>query len=103
MKDLYKTSDLIKNILEEKPATRDSDDLLYFEVCKELCPYVLDNKLGDVLLTFNDYDLPRYESVGRARRKIQSENPWLVSSEKVRSWRTDNEEKYREFAQMEVR
>ena len=103
MRDLYKTSDIVKNILEEKPATRDSDDLLYFEVCKELCPHVLDYKLGDVLLTFNDYDIPRYESVGRARRKIQSENPWLGSSEKVKGWRTDNEGKYREYSQMEVR
>lgn len=103
MHDLYKVADIVKDILQENEQARNSDKLLYFEVCKRLNAWVLDERLGDFLLTFSDYNLPQFESVGRARRKIQAQFPELRPIKDVEVGRYERSIDYEKFARGEVR
>lgn len=102
--DLYTTEEVIQGILEDDRQARNCDDYLYAEVIRVVNPAVLDKPLRVVLNNFNQLDIPSRESVGRIRRKLQSEKPWLMADDKVREYRTDNEELYRKYAtECEVR
>lgn len=103
MRDLCKVADLVKDILQENEQARNSDKILFFEVCKRLNNSVLDEKLGDVLLTFNNFNLPAFESVGRARRKIQEQHPELRPKKAVDVARYERTIDYEKFARREVR
>ena len=70
-KRLSETELMVKGILEDNERARESDDVLFFEVCRLIKPNVLEEKLGDVLLDYKGHNIPCYESVGRCRRKIQ--------------------------------
>lgn len=103
-KGLYQLQDVIKDIMEYDEDARNCDDHLYVEVVRKINPGVLDKPFRVVLNNFNQFDIPAYESVGRIRRKVQSECPWLLAADKVRKMRTDNEEIYRKYAtECEVR
>lgn len=97
MNNLYDLTGLVHDILKENEQARNSDNLLFYLVCKRLCPYALEDKFGDVLMTFSDYDLPHYESVGRARRKVQEAHPELAGNRLVKRWRAEKEAEFREY------
>ena len=102
--DLYTMEEIIQEVLEEDRQARNSDDHLYAEVLRTVNPAVLDKPLRVVLDNFSQLDIPSRESVGRIRRKLQSEMPWLMADDKVRKLRTDNEELFRKYAtECEVR
>lgn len=103
MRDLYKVADIVKDILQENETARANDKVLYYEVCKRLNNSVLDEKLGDVLLTSGGYDVPQFESVGRARRKIQAQFPELRPIKAVEVGRYERSIDYEKFARGEVR
>ena len=71
--DLKRTTDLVKHLLETIPATRNSDDILYLEACKARCRNIRQVPFGIVMANRDAYNLPSYESVGRARRKSRTE------------------------------
>lgn len=98
MKDLKTTKALVKSILENKKDTRNSDTLLYLEIAKMKNPQVLNQTFGGVLLWLEKYNLPPFESVRRARQKVQAECPWLAACEKVQDFRAENEATVRDFA-----
>lgn len=100
---LNRIQDIVELMLSRDALTRDSDDYLYIQVCEYMRPTVTDRPLKDVFLHMGEYQLPSYESVGRARRKLQAEKPWLKASDAVRRYRADNEQKYRDYALMERR
>ena len=83
MRDLFRVAEIVEEILETSETARKDDHFLYFKVCEKLNGEALDTKLGDFLLTVDSFDLPRFESVGRARRKLQAENPKLRPAEDV--------------------
>lgn len=95
---LNKTKDLVKSVLESKPATRNSDDVLYIEVCKTINPLYVDLPFWKILQSRKSYGFPPYESVRRARQKLQSDYPELAANENVEAQRAINEDKYRAFA-----
>lgn len=101
MRKLY---DMIEGILAENKRARNDDGYLFREVLKEVNPHVLTMSV-DMYLTHRAdiVPLPTYDSVTRIRRKVQEEQPWLGASDKVKEWRTDNEEIYRAIARNEVR
>ena len=103
MRDLQKLTDLVKEILQEDESTRSSDKYLYYAVCKRLNGSALDEKLGDFLLTFSDYNLPQFESGGRARRKIQAQFPELRPAKDVQRGRYEKSIDFQKFARCEVR
>ena len=95
-------STLVKNILEDEPQTRNSDNLLYLRILGVFAeykginlknisvPYFLENsqKIG----------FPNFETVRRTRQKVQAKNEHLKGVKAVRSKRKKNEAIYKEFA-----
>lgn len=90
-----KTFDLVKSILESVPETRDDDFELIYEVAKEFgwggCAF------GQALTLWRDRGCPSFESITRARRKVQELHPELRSEERVAEMRAEQEGQYREF------
>lgn len=98
MSDLYKIEGIVIEILMADSNARNSDDYLYFKVCQRLDNAVLDVKLGDWLLGFNKYDMPRFASVSRARRKVQAQFPELRATEKINKCRYERAVMFEEYA-----
>ncbi|MBO7733847.1 MAG: hypothetical protein J6S67_14890 [Methanobrevibacter sp.] len=95
---MKKTTKLVKTILRDYPIARDSDYYLYIRVMKELNPKACEMKFEEVFTNLKELGLPLYDSVSRARRKLQAEFPELQGSDKVKDFRTEREEEFREYA-----
>ena len=95
---MKKTTDLVKEILMEEPAARNSDMLLYYFVCCKRNVVSLGEPCGYALMNLEKLNLPPIESVGRARRQIQKLYPELASDKKVKAMREEQEEIYRKYA-----
>ena len=89
---------LVKSILEDDRKARNSDYHLWMRVCEITCPESLYSSFYYVLEHHNDLGLPNFESVGRARRKVQELYPHLQSDEKIHEERAKREEEFKEFA-----
>lgn len=98
MNNLKNTTELVKHILETVPETRNSDQLLYYRVCEELNSNALSGFFGEVILNLKDYKLPPFESVRRARQKVQAAYPELDAKPKIKEIRSEHEKKYRSYA-----
>lgn len=106
MYDLKNTTALVKSILEADIDSRNSDNRLYLNVLravgekKGLEPsYIsvanfLTGLVGDVF--------PPFESVRRARQKLQRRYPELAAVDTVRDYRAENEVVYEEYARSAV-
>lgn len=92
---LSNIKDLVLKILKDNPKTRDSDRILYNEVC-EAMGYDTHLMTGWELL--HDKAMPSFESVRRSRQKAQAENPELRACADVQNRRMELELEYREFA-----
>lgn len=103
MRNPTKITDMVLGILERDRDTRNSDDKLYFEVCKEVNPAILGESFGHVLTGFKGYGVPAYESVGRARRLIQAQRPDLRADDIVNDRRLENEMLYEDYSKTIVR
>ena len=78
IKEIKRMKPLVEKLLQEFPLTRDNDNLLLLKVWAEQ-----DNTLRMDKL-FSDFSVGmiagkymKFESVSRARRKVQEENPGL--------------------------
>lgn len=99
---LKKISNLVHEILINEPACRNSDNILYWRVLQVLGTEkgidVSKMSVPTLLFHMREYGLPSIESVGRARRKIQEQNPELSAEDKVEGYRMLLEEEFREYA-----
>ena len=100
--ELKNTTALVRAILEQDMRARNSDSFLYFRLIG-----ILGKEKGfDMnfipvtvfLLNMAEWGFPPFESVRRARQKLQAEFPELSANKKVAEERADNEEAFREFA-----
>ena len=106
MNNLKHTKTLVKALLEQNEILRNSDSLLYLKVLT----VVADRKGIDLrgitipqfLLELHGTEFPPFESVRRARQKVQEHHPELRPSEAVADFRQEEELKYRAFARCEV-
>ncbi len=104
MKKLLETTKLVKGILEEKPETRDDDNLLWLEALRATVrDWKYGNKMCDltlayVLTSIHRLGLPPFGTVSRARRKLQEKYPELRGSEQARRKRAKREEVFLEYA-----
>ncbi len=101
--NVYNIAGLVKDILTRNPDARNSDYTLWLEVLKEYtafhgCSALLKSWTVEDFLARGHTLVPRFESVSRARRKIQAKYPELRGTRKVQEARAELEEKYREFA-----
>ena len=98
MSELRNTTKMVKYVLDKEPITRNSDNLLWLEVIKLVNQGVLRKPMAEVLQNLTEYNLPSIETVGRCRRKIQSEHPELRAKQAVQECRAEREEEFRELA-----
>ena len=86
--------DLVLHELMHNPATRNSDRLLALKVYE--CFGVSGSASIESVLM--DPDLPGFETIRRARQKLQAEFPELKADKAVEAMRTELETEYRDFA-----
>lgn len=90
---MKKIENIVKNLLINFPKTRDDDFYLIGGVYVELLPSVKHLGFTEVIKNHSLYGLPSFESITRARRKIQAENEDLVS-DKAKKLRQKEEQEY---------
>lgn len=100
MKKLIKIEDEVKKILEKEPQARKDDMYLYYIYCTR---YGVLNSKAFVQLFYNknfrrEYNIPVFESVSRARRKLQQEYEYLRPEKKVQEARINKEGDYIRYA-----
>ena len=100
MKKLIKIEDEVKSILEREPVARKDDMYLYYIYCTK---YGVLNSKAFVQLFYNknfrrEYNIPVFESVSRARRKIQQEYEYLRPEKQVQDARINKEGDYIRYA-----
>ena len=99
MTDLNTIYNLVKGILEIDTKTRDDDMYLYVQFCKYIgIKAALKLPFYVVMVHSKEFGMPSYESVSRARRKVQSECPELRASEETKAARQEYEQMYLEWA-----
>ena len=98
MHNIKQTSAIVKQILKAVPETRNSDDLLYIQVCSRMNDKALTMPFCQVLGMRKQLGLPPFESVRRTRQKIQSTHPELAGADEVEGKRKLNEEIVKEYA-----
>lgn len=86
---------MVKEVLIKSVKARNSDAYLYCKVIEKVSKGASDRPFKEVIA---DTELPKYDTVTRARRKIQEKNPDLQGSDRVRDYRTENEQAFRKYA-----
>lgn len=101
-KELKTTTNLVKQILTDFPQARNSDDFLYYKVCERTNDRLVHLSFSTIMLDRKRYGFPAFESVRRARQKIQANYPELAGCSKVKDQRMLNIETFREYARGQV-
>lgn len=89
---------LVKQALIKNISARDDDHLLYIEVV-----YIIDPGLVNVNFMMNfknarSLGLPPFETVSRARRKLQEKYPELRATSKVENARKEKQMEFEEYS-----
>jgi len=98
MKELLNIEHSVRNILTLHPYTRNSDDALYLEICLQANAIACNMSFKDVMAHRKDFGLPKFESVRRARQKMQSQYEELRAVTEVENGRMEEYEVYKEYA-----
>lgn len=98
IKHLYTTETVIKRILRECPDARNSDDLLYLLMIKDINKKVLTMPFAEVIANAAALNVPKFQTVIRVRRKVQNENEDLRPNETVKGYRRENRKVFRDYA-----
>ena len=88
----------VATILEAFPHTRDSDKLLVLNVYNAFYNVGVNDGFAAVMMRT---DLPSFESIRRARQKLQAKYPELRATDKVEAIRSAEQEDYRKYAKGE--
>ena len=102
MKKIIETTKIVRELLENIPATRDDDNLLWWKTL-EITGNFYEIPVGKltveyVLTRIYEMRLPTFETVSRARRKLQEKYPHLKGSEGARKRRREKELLFEEYA-----
>jgi hypothetical protein len=100
--ELNNTAALVKSILEMHPQARNSDNYLFYLVCKTIGRRngieIDEMSMPKFMLHLKEYGFPQFETVRRTRQKIQAAHSELAGNSKVEAQRLLNEESFRDFA-----
>jgi len=106
MENLKKVTALVQNILEGDVQARNSDSFLYLKVLERFDQHfgydLHDMSIVSFLLNMKEMGVPPFESVRRARQKVQAAFPHLAACDKVAEMRGINETTYREYAREDL-
>lgn len=94
MKDL---KEQVEYILYTCPRSRDDDFILINEVYKRYYFNTNTISFDNMLNNHKYYKLPSFESITRARRKLQAEKEELKACDLVKIAKTKKEDEYREL------
>lgn len=94
---------IVREILEVNKEARSDDMKLYLLVCEVVNPLPCHRKIGtltfaSVMNHYKKLNLPHFESVRRARAKLQSNHPGLVGDNACRKSRRRRGSIYRNYA-----
>jgi hypothetical protein len=98
MNKFKKIEPLVKSILEKNEQARKDNFILIAEVYYSLVPEVADYSFTAVMLSHKEFKLPSFESITRARRKLQREYEDLRPSEEVQTARLNETKEYIDYA-----
>lgn len=106
MTNIKRTNDLVKALLQTDENCRNSDSYLYLRVLSVVAERKGIDLRGVTIPTFlldmHGTEFPIFESVRRARQKLQEHNPDLRACETVQEFRSENELEYRAYARGEL-
>lgn len=95
VKSIGKTEAMVEQLLEQNEATRNSDYYLFAVICTNIIRKPVSQiSLMDVA---NNKHIPKYETVTRARRKVQERRPELCS-ERAKAARNAQERIFKEYS-----
>lgn len=77
MAELKDIKELVKKALEERKETRDSDFRLVCWVYHDIDPYLMEMSFAKVMWNHHELGLPSFETIRRARQKLQHDHPEL--------------------------
>lgn len=97
--ELKTITDLVKKLLEEIPECRESDDLLYMNIVNKVAPDALMMPAYLFFIWRKENNIPAFESVRRARQKVQAEYPELAGNDEVKHSRVQLQTVYKAYAQ----
>lgn len=100
--EIQKISDIVESVLKDHAATRDSDDLLYAEVCKILNPGISEYGFISVMVNRNMFAIPCYGTVCRCRRKMQELHKGLRGTITVQQKREQKKREYLAYVKSAV-
>lgn len=106
MNDLKTITALVRAFLETDKQCRNSDSFLYLKILefygKKKGIDIHSISIPYFLLNLKGMGFPPFESVRRARQKLQEHNPELAACEAVADSRAFNEEEYKKYAKEKV-
>lgn len=91
---ISKWEKIVKPILEEYPAARSDDRVLYYWILKKM-GFDLSVSISRFLLSEG---FPNYETVTRVRRKLQEKYPELSEPSNVQKMRDNAQEEFLDYA-----
>ena len=101
-KNLYKIEDAVAHVLTTNQTAQNNDFILYKEVCRMMNPVFLSFTFSQAMDEAMYMDMPVFESVRRARQKLQHRAPILYGTHiRNRQKRLQKQEAYKEFARDE--
>lgn len=102
LNELKTTQDIVMEVLQAQPKTRNSDNHLCCQVYKIVGKsHGIDidaMSIPEFFLHMKDFGFPSTETIRRTRQKIQAEHPELCGDKTVEGQRKLNESAFREYA-----
>lgn len=92
----FNLENIVYTVLLKNKQARKDDFILILEVIREYCPVLLEYKFEIVFLEHKELGLPSFESITRARRKLQKLYPFLLDNE-TKKKREEIEKEYKNY------
>ena len=97
MNKLYRVEETVKEFLINNPETRDNDTLLQKLVMIKINPDIANMPFSYVMDNRTNLGLPPFESIRRARAKLQRQYENLKPSKEVEEARRDEQVTYYDY------
>lgn len=101
-KEMIDITAMVKDVLVLDARARDSDSYLYHQVIDRLGVNTEQVSVATYLTNMSAWGCPPFESVRRARQKVQAKHPELSASNRVKHFRLENESAVRSYAISDV-
>ena len=96
--EIKTTQDIVKDVLENDIAARNSDDYLIYAVCKRINPMCLGLSFEMVIKNRKELGLPVFETIRRTGQKMRAAHPEFAGNGEVEAKRKKNQKVFKEYA-----